>query len=68
MSELKEKFYNINDLCDSIKKDIVGIKDNASDIDKLGKNIDMQKYVELLGEIATATKKLQMFNVEQFKK
>lgn len=68
MSELKEKFYNISDLCNIIKSDVAKIRDNMLDIDKLGKNIDTEKYIELLATIVNTTKELQKFNVEQFKK
>lgn len=68
MSELKNSFYNINDLCDNIKKNVAEIRENVTVIDKLGRKIDVDKYTEILAEIIKSAKELQMFNVEQFKR
>ena len=66
--EIKENFWDINDKLDEIKKTSLSILQNAKNIDKLGKNIDVKFYEKNVMEILNLTKILQKENLKEFKK
>lgn len=66
--EIKKNFWDINEKLDEVKKTSLSILQNAKNIDKLGKNIDIEFYEKNVMEILNLTKILQQENLKEFKK
>lgn len=66
--EIKKNFWDINEKLDEVKKTSLSILQNAKNIDKLGKNIDIEFYEKNVMEILNLTKILQKENLKEFKK